>query len=89
MPDPRALRVMSLDSPDFDSAARIAAARERVVRAPSGASSPTPITTPAQSGPASATGTDPAAGTRTPPQAPSGGPDQPPNPASPNFLDQS
>ncbi len=93
MPDQRALRVMGIDSPDFDAAARIAAAREHVVQAPYGTSSPTTTTTaPVESVPAPATRPNPATGTGTSPTSPeasSNGPDQPPNPATPNFLDQS
>jgi hypothetical protein len=93
MPDPRVLRVMGLDSPDFDSAARIAAARERVVQTRRDTSIPAAtFTAPAEAGPAPITGTNPATGTTTPAasiEGSHGGPDQPPNPATPNYLDQS
>ncbi len=85
LPDARALRVLGFHSPNFDSAARVAAARERSTQAPRVVRAPSAVTSPPT------TGYVPSTTTRTPPvAATSAGPDQPPNPASPNTtLDQS
>jgi len=87
MPDARTLRVLSISAPDYDSAARIAAARQRVTVV----NSPTTGVVPAVSSPVAA-GTTPTPAQQSPSTAPATvtGPDQPPNPASPNtLLDQS
>ncbi|SRR5690606_15446649 len=85
LPDARTLRVLSIHSPDFDSAARVAAARERATQAPQVVRAPSALTPPPTTGyvPSTTKTTPPVAATST-------GPDQPPDPATPNTtLDQS
>lgn len=85
LPDTRALRVLSMDSPDFDSAARIEASRHRVTPTPTAAVGQVPAAPGPAAGVPSSTGSQPSSVPAT-----TAGPDQPPNPTSPNtFLDPS
>ena len=90
LPDARTLRVLRTDSPDFPSAARFAAARERVPEVSSDTSVPQAVSSSVgpPAAPTATNGSTPAAPTTTAPTT--AGPDQPPDPASPNTsLDQS